>query len=238
MLLESWSDPLTTLRKKWGEVPGTKFERQQSRDLLALPDAQVSAQWQANRDSWDFLWYHEAYRRVVQGKRLLDIGCGFGVTTPTFAEFGARVTFTDIVESNVELMRQLCRARGIEADFLYIDSLDAYDRLGEFDMVTSLGSLHHQPFANTVAEVARISPHLRTGGRWLHLTYPRTRWEREGSPAFSKWGTMTDGETTPWAEWHDLDKVRAMLAPREIRVLHDCEFHNADFNWFDVEITN
>jgi hypothetical protein len=46
---------------------------------------------------------------------------------------------------------------------------------------------------------------------------------------------MTDGETTPWAEWYDLDKVLTLLEPYEFNVVVAFEFYNGDFIWFDLK---
>lgn len=82
-------------------------------------------------------------------------------------------------------------------------------------------------------EAQALLEHLRVGGRWIELGYPKARWEREGRMPSDKWGEKTDGGA-PWVEWHDLEKVRVILAPASFDVILDLEFHNADFNWFDL----
>jgi 2-polyprenyl-3-methyl-5-hydroxy-6-metoxy-1,4-benzoquinol methylase len=238
-----WEDPLAVLRSKWGEVPSGE-SRQSSAQLLAADPRSLVEHWNASRDhDTEGIgfgirgWYHEAYRTLVSGKKLLDIGCGLGLSTLCFAEMGARVTFTDIISDNVELVRRLCAAKGVDAEFLYIDTLEDYESLArDYDMVTSIGSMHHMPLVATKMEINRIKSHLKVGGRWLHFTYPKSRWEREGRLSFSRWGSHTDGPGTPWAEYHDRDKVEWLFAPSKIRVLFECEWHNSDFNWFDIEL--
>lgn len=233
---------LKQLREKWRTVPAGAEARAETLDLLKLSDADIAARWLSINER-DTLgegrnvrgWYHDLYRAFMPGKRLLDIGCGFGVSTIDFARMGAHVTFTDITPENVELCRRACRGLGIEADFLAIDTLADYDRLGLFDVITSIGSLHHQPFDATQYEISRIVPHLKDDGRWLHLTYPKARWERAGSPAFEDWGAMTDGEGTPWAEWYDAEKLIAAFAPTQMRVTFECDYHDAEYNWFELE---
>ena len=36
-------------------------------------------------------------------------------------------------------------------------------------------------------------------------------------------------------EWYDLDKLLSRLSPVKFRVVLSFEFHNSDFNWFDLE---
>lgn len=238
-----WEDPLARLRMKWGEVPSGR-SRQSSAQLLAADPLALVEHWNASRahDTKGIGfgvrgWYHETYRSLMPGKKVLDIGCGLGLSTLCFAEMGARLTFTDIIPDNVELVRRLCAAKGVQAEFLWIGSFDDYDKLArDYDIVTSIGSLHNTPLAVTKAEINRIKTHLKVGGRWLHFAYPKVRWEREGKLSFVEWGQRTDGRGTPWVEYHDREKVEWLFAPSEIQILFDCEWHNCDFNWFDIEL--
>ena len=85
----------------------------------------------------------------------------------------------------------------------------------------------------TREEAQALLPHLKIGGRWIELAYPKSRWERDGEMLFSRWGEKTDGGA-PWMEWHDLAKIRGYLAPSEFEVVLELEFHNGEFNWFDL----
>jgi cyclopropane fatty-acyl-phospholipid synthase-like methyltransferase len=177
------------------------------------------------------------YGPYLAGKKLLDIGCGMGISTICFAEMGARTTFVDIVEDNVALVKRLCHIKGIEANFLCLEHLEDLSNLErDFDVVTALGSLINAPAAVIKAEITLIKQHLRVGGRWLHFAYPKSRWQREGATAFSHWGELTDGLGTPWMEFHDRAKIEWLFKPSKIRVLFECEWHNSDFNWFDIEL--
>jgi len=68
----------------------------------------------------------------------------------------------------------------------------------------------------------------------LQLAYPKSRWIRDGSPSFDKWGPMVDGPGTPWEEWYDVPKLLSMFEPAKFDVVLYQEFHNSDFNWFDL----
>jgi len=239
-----WEDPLAVLRTKWGEIPAGD-RRQSSGQLLRLSDRDLLTEWERARDvdtqdlGFDVHgWYHELYRPVMPGKRVLDVGCGMALSTLTFAEMGARLTFIDIIPENIELVRRLCKIKQIDADFLTIDSLKDFDQLPEFDVVAAIGSLINAPLAITRLEVDRLKMHLRPGGRWLHLAYPKSRWEQEGRIEFAKWGEHTDGPGTPWMEYHDRSKMTWLFEPSVIRILFECEWHDRAFNWFDIELVN
>jgi 2-polyprenyl-3-methyl-5-hydroxy-6-metoxy-1,4-benzoquinol methylase len=239
-----WEDPLKVLRKKWSEIPAGD-RRQASRELLRRSDSEIVSEWERARkndvEGAGFSirgWYHELYRSMMLGKRLLDVGCGMGLSTLPFAEMGAHVIFTDIIPENVELVRRLCRIKGISADFLVVYRFEDLDRLPDVDVVTAIGSLMYAPLAITHAEVTLLKTHLRPGGRWLHLAYPRSRWEQEGKTSFAEWGEQTDGPGTPWMEYHDRSKMLWLFEPSEIRILFECEWHDRAYNWFDIELVH
>jgi len=216
-------------------------DRLSTAGLLALSDEELKNRWLSNRDEVvaNFQrrgWYHTLYSDVLRGKKVLDIGAGFGTSSITFAQAGARVTFLDLHETNLKVIARLCGIFGI-TDFrcvqlVDLDSLKALD--DDFDVLLALGSLHHAPWDVMRVETAELIRHLKVGGRWIQLAYPRVRWQREGAPPFTQWGVMTDGEGTPWCEWYDLQKLLALLHPARFDVVLDRDYHNADFNWFDL----
>jgi SAM-dependent methyltransferase len=217
-------DPFTILRRKLSDA-----------DLLRMwSDVRASA------TTGDFFgvrgWYLALYRDIVAGKRVLDVGCGMGIDGITFAQAGAKLTFVDIVDSNLELVRRLCYLLGIaSASFCYLDKLASLRIIeDEQDIIWCQGSMINAPFEVMQEEAHALLKHLRPGGRWIELAYPRVRWEREGRLAFNVWGEKTDGAGTPWMEWYDLAKLLRRLAPMEFDVILAFEFHNSDFNWFDL----
>ncbi len=236
-----WSDPLGTLRQKWGEVP-TQSDRVQTRDLLQLDDENLMNVW--SRESHGATtgahfrargWYHELYKPGFRGKRLMDFGSGMGFDGVAFAREGAAVTFVDIVETNLEVIQRVCRSLSLErVDFCYLETVDSLAGLpDDYAGILCSGSMHHAPFEFARLEAQALLEHLPVGGRWLQLAYPRERWVREGRMSAEEWGTRTDG-WAPWVDWMDLDKVLALLAPVPFEVLLAFNFHNDDFNWFDL----
>jgi len=84
--------------------------------------------------------------------------------------------------------------------------------------------------------VKAVSAFLRPGGLFLLLTYPWERYVSSGAKDFHEFGQKTDGERTPWAEWYDDDKIRALFGPgfelRWSKVFG--RKGNPDYNWFEV----
>jgi hypothetical protein len=121
------------------------------------------------------------------------------------------------------------------AQFVYLHSLRSLDPLpSDYDVVWSQGSQINVPFEFAKHECGIIARHLKAGGRWIELAYPRERWVRDGSPPYRLWGNLTDGEGTPWMEWYDLERLLNRLAPAKWMPLLSFNFHHDDFNWFDL----
>jgi SAM-dependent methyltransferase len=230
------------LRKKWGEVPFGQSQRRMSKDLLHLSDGELVEQWEsAYRDtstgSAFFVrgWYQTLYRDALRGRKILDVGCGLAPDSIHFAQHGACVTFLDLIESNVRFAERVCGIKRIpNASFRYMEDLDSLDSLPtDFDVIYCCGSLINAPLELTRMEAQALLRHLPVNGRWIELGYPKVRWEREGRLPETEWGDRTDGGA-PWMEWHDLQKLEYLLAPAEFEVVLTLEFHNSDFNWFDL----
>jgi len=240
----SWQLPYETLRKRWNAVPTTRAEFESTTKLIDLPDQELLAYWEKARTDItagpEFAhrgWYHALYAESMRGKKVMDIGSGFGVDSITFAQHGARLTFVDLVETNLKVLERLCKIMGLkDAQFVHLEDLDSLKPLDtDYDVIMAMGSLHHAPTDIMKPEYQELLRHLSCrGGRWLQLAYPKARWIRDGRPRFAHWGIVTDGEGTPWAEWYDLDKLLNMFAPAKFDVVLYQEFHNQDFNWFDL----
>jgi 2-polyprenyl-3-methyl-5-hydroxy-6-metoxy-1,4-benzoquinol methylase len=240
---ETGSRVFEALRLKWNEVPVGLAGRRKTADLLELDDQRLERLWtETHREATTGAgyaargWYQQLYGDVLRGKKVLDVGSGFGIDGLTFARMGAAMTFLDIAETNLQALKRLCGIFRIEnANFFYLQDLNSLDGLAnDFDVIWCQGSMLHVPFEFARREAQRLLQHLRIGGRWVELTYPPQRWEREGRLPFDKWGRCTDGAATPWAQWYDLERVLARLAPAEFEVVLSFNFHNDDFNWFDL----
>jgi protein-L-isoaspartate O-methyltransferase len=240
---QTLSEFLHVLREKWKEVPASTQDRTFSGDLLSLTDSQLNEQWQQwyenNCMGAGYSvrgWYHELYAPLAAHHgNWMEIGSGLGYDGIYFASAGAHVTFVDIVESNLRIIERICHARRINnVEFVLMRELTDLKPLGLFDCIMAVGSLINAPYELMCAERREIAEHLRTGGRWLELAYPEARWIREGSLPFSDWGKHTDGERTPWVEWYDWPKLQHALQPHEFELLFTFNFHDNDFNWFDL----
>jgi 2-polyprenyl-3-methyl-5-hydroxy-6-metoxy-1,4-benzoquinol methylase len=84
----------------------------------------------------------------IQGKSVIDIGCGSGVHSLCYHELGAaQVVSIDVDRDSVEATRSLWQRAGCPTNWTVLDG-SALDRpfltsLGTFDVVYSWGVLHH-----------------------------------------------------------------------------------------------
>jgi SAM-dependent methyltransferase len=234
---------LAPFRDKWREAPqGSDTDgRIFSSDLLALPDDALLARWEAmaaRRAAGELGWFAPLYADTFRERRVLELGSGLGFDALRFAERGARWTCADIVADNLALIRRIAALKKLEDRIdthLIADDLSFAGLAPGYDVVWVFGSIHHVPFDTAREEALSALALLKPGGRWMELVYPRERWLREGAPPFEAWGRLTDGERTPWAEWHDVEKVLRRLAPAPLRILLDFGFCADNYRWIDLQ---
>jgi ubiquinone/menaquinone biosynthesis C-methylase UbiE len=122
----------------------------------------------------------------LQGKHLLEIGCGLGYDSLEFLKRGVRVTATDLTPNAVRLARRHFELEGIQAEDVHIaNGLDLPFEDNTFDAVWANGVLHSTgDTARAISEARRV---LVPGGRaiishfyrkpsWMYLLH---RWGRE-----------------------------------------------------------
>lgn len=237
----SFDDILPTLSYKWSEVPAGSDQADRILSDGMLGDPALLAKWdRLNEDGAELRgWWWRLYGDLFRGKKVLEIGSGLGFDALQFSARGAGWTCCDIAETNLEIIRRVAAAKGQTIDRLLIQSIGSFSALPtDFDFVWCNGSLIHLPLDDAREECAAILKHLKPGGRWIELAYPRERWVREGSPPFSEWGKLTDGERTPWVEWYDMEKLKERLHPARLRPLLEYRFSSDSFVWLDAEVVS
>jgi 2-polyprenyl-3-methyl-5-hydroxy-6-metoxy-1,4-benzoquinol methylase len=93
------------------------------------------------------------------GKKVLEIGCGIGTDTISFARHGALVTAVDLTEKSLDLARQRARVYGLEDRIRFVqanaEQLSDYLPAEHYDLVYSFGVIHHTPRPDRVIEQIR-----------------------------------------------------------------------------------
>lgn len=116
---------------------------------------------------YKFPWIMERIEREsarLQGKLLLEVGCGMGYDSLEFLKRGVRVVATDLTANAVELTRRHFEIEGVRAeDVRTANALDLPFEEGTFDAVWANGVLHATGDTElAIREVRRVlNPHGR-----------------------------------------------------------------------------
>ncbi len=98
----------------------------------------------------------------LSGKRVLDLGCGYGEASAFFAKRGAAVFGIDVSDGMIDLAQKLAADNGVAPVF----SVQGAERLdfedGFFDVVYGNGILHHIDLERSLPEIKRV---LKIGGK-------------------------------------------------------------------------
>jgi SAM-dependent methyltransferase len=158
-----------------GESYAASFGRQWNRYDVARPE----------EDEATFRVKTGVDPRDLADRLVLDAGCGGGRYARLLGRHGARVVGVDLsaaVEKAAELCAELPDVAIVQADLLDLPVAE-----GAFDLVYSIGVLHHTPDPRRA--FARIARRVKPGGRlavWLYRrNTPPQEWLNSGLRAVS-----------------------------------------------------
>jgi ubiquinone/menaquinone biosynthesis C-methylase UbiE len=95
----------------------------------------------------------------LQGKKILELGCGWGHSAVFLARKGARVTGVDIGPDLIAASKALAKVNDVECEFQTVNIVKLMFPPGSFDAVIGITILHHlskPDVAQALAEVARV----------------------------------------------------------------------------------
>jgi SAM-dependent methyltransferase len=154
----------------WDELCGTNMARE-----LGITDASKESLRRFDEAYFARYPYLLGYfpRAAVEGRRLLEIGLGFGTLGERLARLGADYHGLDLAAAPVAMLHsRLARVPGARPDQVAQGSaLELPFEDASFDHVVSIGCLHHTgDLFGSVAECRRV---LRPGGRLVLMVYNR-----------------------------------------------------------------
>lgn len=114
------------------------------------------------------------------GRRVLEIGCGIGTDTISFARAGAQVTAVDLSEASLEVARKRAAVFGLEDRITFYqanaEELSSVVPREHYDLVYSFGVIHHTPHPERVVDQVR-EHYLGPGGYFKAMVYHRWSWK-------------------------------------------------------------
>ncbi|MEW6443457.1 MAG: methyltransferase domain-containing protein [bacterium] len=107
-------------------------------------------------------------REALEGKHVLDCGCGWGILSVLLAQRGARVAAVDLSPECVEIASRLARENEVEervdARVGVLEKLEFGDE--SFDILVGTRILHHVDIETSARELFRVLRHPGTAVFW------------------------------------------------------------------------
>lgn len=118
------------------------------------------------------LHYIEQKSVGLEGKKVIDIGCGGGILSESMALHGAKVTGIDMGKAPLSVAELHSLDTGIEIDYQQITAEEIAEQQAEqYDVVTCMEMLEHVPTPSSV--IAACSKLVKPGGHVFFSTINR-----------------------------------------------------------------
>jgi 2-polyprenyl-6-hydroxyphenyl methylase/3-demethylubiquinone-9 3-methyltransferase len=110
---------------------------------------------------------------ALDGRKVVDVGCGGGLLAEAMAARGARVVGLDLADELLSVARLHALEAGVQVDYR-LESAEAHaaGHAGHYDVVTCMEMLEHVP--DPAAVVAALGALVRPGGDVFVSTLNRT----------------------------------------------------------------
>jgi len=150
----------------WNELCGSAAAR-----AWGITDASMQS---LRRYDENYLKYYPYLDRHIpwaglRGKRVLEVGLGYGTVSQKLAESGALFTGLDIAANPVAMVNHRLRQSGLPGKAIQGNILTPPFAAGSFDAIVAIGCLHHTGnIGDAIASCRRL---LAPGGRLIGMVY-------------------------------------------------------------------
>lgn len=114
-----------------------------------------------------------------KGKRVLEIGCGIGTDTISFARAGAKITAVELSSKSLKIAKVQAKVFGLQDKIKFYqgdaEHLTDFVPKATYDLIYSFGVIHHTPHPQKVIE--QIRNYVRPGTTIKLMVYYRYSWK-------------------------------------------------------------
>ena len=161
----------------WDELCGSQLAR-----YLGITDSNPKSL--KIFDDWYFNFYpyldrHIEFKRL-KGKRVLEVGLGYGTVSQKLAESGAIYSGLDIAAGPVNMVNHRLSQNGLDGLAVQGSILEPPFESESFDAIIAIGCLHHT--GDLQLAIRKCLNLLRPGGRltfMVYYAYSYRRWMQE-----------------------------------------------------------
>jgi len=139
-------------------------------------------------------------RHDYKGKRVIEIGCGTGISTCIMAKRGAKVTFLDYSKDALKIVKKIMDGFGVDGELIHGDAFET-DLGKNYDISHSEGVIEHFKNKRRQEIVDIHSNVLKRGGKSvITIPYSRCAPYRIGKKLAEMTGTWIHGNEYPYSK--------------------------------------
>lgn len=209
----------------WDELCGSAAAR-----AWGITDSSMESLRRYDENYFRFYPYLEKYIdwKSMRGKRVLEIGLGYGSVSQKIAESGADFTGLDIAANPVTMVNHRIKQSALNGGAIQGSILSNSLPENSFDAVVAIGCLHHT--GNLAAAIAACRRLLVPGGRLVGMVYyaysyrqfvlePKRALRYMMRELGGYRGTFRDGETAAYDQTQDgsLAPATEFISARSLR---------------------